>query len=183
VKLRAARPADAAAIAAIYGPYVTDSFVSFETEPPSVDEMRGRIEACGDRYPWLVAEDEEGAILGYAYATAFRPRLAYRYAVETTVYLAAGAGRRGIGQALYGSLIATLEAQGFAQAIGAVTLPNPASVRLHEKLGFKEAGIYRQVGYKMGRWLDVGLWQRALAPATNPPTEPRSVVEAGLQIL
>jgi phosphinothricin acetyltransferase len=179
VRLRAASSADAAAIAAIYAPYVTDSFVSFETEPPSVEEIRARIEACGDRYPWLVAEDGTGAILGYAYATAFRTRLAYRYAVETTVYLAAGAGGRGIGHALYGSLIATLEAQGFAQAIGAITLPNPASVRLHQKLGFNEAGIYRQVGYKMGRWLDVALWQRTLAPATNPPTEPKSLSEIG----
>jgi phosphinothricin acetyltransferase len=183
VKLRAARPADAAAIAAIYAPYVTDSIVSFETEPPSGEEMRARIEACGDLYPWLVAEDSDGSILGYAYATAFRPRLAYRYSVETTVYLAAGAGGRGIGHALYGSLIATLVAQGFAQAIGAVTLPNPASVRLHEKLGFTRAGIYRQVGYKMGRWLDVGLWQRVLAPAANPPTEPRAVAEVGLQLI
>jgi L-amino acid N-acyltransferase YncA len=183
VRLRAASSADAAAIAAIYAPYVTDSFVSFETEPPTVEEVRARIEACGDRYPWLVAEDLGGTILGYAYATAFRPRLAYRYAVETTVYLAAGAGGRGIGHALYGSLIATLEAQGFAQAIGAVTLPNPASVRLHQKLGFVQAGIYRQVGYKMDRWLDVGLWQRALAPATNPPTEPKTVGEAGLQLI
>lgn len=182
MKLRAARPADAAAIAAIYAPYVTDSIVSFETDPPSEAEMRARIEACGDLYPWLVAE-EENSILGYAYATAFRPRLAYRYSVETTVYLAAGAGGRGTGHALYGSLIATLVAQGFAQAIGAVTLPNPASVRLHEKLGFAQAGIYRQVGYKQGRWLDVGLWQRALAPATNPPTEPRTVTETGLQII
>jgi phosphinothricin acetyltransferase len=180
VRLRAATPADAAAIAAIYGHYVTGSTVSFETEPPTVAEMRARIEACGDRYPWLVAEED--ALLGYAYATAFRPRLAYRYAVETTVYLAPGAGGRGIGRALYGSLIATLEAQGFAQAIGAVTLPNPASVRLHEKLGFTEAGIYRQVGYKLGCWLDVGLWQRALAPATNPPTEPKPVTEVGLQL-
>jgi phosphinothricin acetyltransferase len=183
VKLRAATPADAAAIAAIYAPYVTGSTISFETETPSVAEMEARIEAGGGRYPWIVAEDGPGSILGYAYATAFRPRLAYRYAVETTVYLAAEACGRGLGRALYGSLVATLEAQGFAQAIGAVTLPNPASVRLHQKLGFVEVGAYRQVGYKLGRWLDVGLWQRELAAATNPPAEPKVVDEVGLQLI
>ena len=179
MKLRRATPEDAAALAAIYAPYVTDSVVSFETEPPDAAAMRARIEAGGDLYPWLVAE-EDGTLLGYAYASAFRPRPAYRYAVESSVYLEAGVQGRGIGASLYGTLIRTLEAQGFAQAIGAITLPNPASVRLHERLGFVQAGIYRQVGWKMGAWHDVGLWQRTLAPATVPPREPVPFAEIGV---
>ena len=180
MRLRRASPEDAAALAAIYAPYVTDSAVSFETEPPDAEAMRARSEAPGDLYPWLIAE-EEGALLGYAYASAFRPRPAYRYAVETSVYLAAASQGRGIGTGLYGALIRTLEAQGFAQAIGAITLPNAASVKLHAALGFVEAGVYRQVGYKMGRWHDVGLWQRTLAPATNPPTEPVPFADIGIR--
>jgi L-amino acid N-acyltransferase YncA len=170
--IRAATPADAAAIAAIYAPYVTDSIVSFEAEPPDAAEMRRRIESGGDLYPWFVAE-ADGAVVGYAYASAFRTRPAYRYTVETSVYLAPAACGRGLGDRLYRRLIETLTAQGFTQAIGAVTLPNPASVRLHEKLGFVRAGTYRQVGYKFGAWLDVGLWQRALATPADPPAEPR----------
>ena len=180
MRLRRASPEDAAAIAAIYAPYVTASAVSFETEPPDADAMRARIEAGGELYPWLVAE-EEGEVLGYAYASAFRARPAYRYVVETSVYLAGGAQGRGIGTALYGALIRTLEAQGFAQAIGAITLPNAPSVRLHEALGFVQAGTYRQVGWKMGAWHDVGLWQRALAPATDPPREPVAFADIGIR--
>ncbi len=179
MRLRRASPADAAAVAAIYAPYVEGSAVSFETEPPGADLMRERIEAGGELYPWLLAEGEE--VLGYAYASAFRARPAYRYAVETSVYLAAAAHGRGIGKALYEALIRTLEAQGFAQAIGAITLPNAASVRLHESLGFVQAGAYRQVGYKMGRWHDVGLWQRALGPETNPPREPLPFADVGIR--
>ena len=180
MKLRAATSADAAAILEIYAPYVTGSAVSFETEPPDTEAMRARIEAGAGLYPWIVGEDEAGALAGYAYATAFRPRPAYRYAVETSVYLASAFQGQGIGSRLYRSLLETLEAQGFAQAIAVITLPNPASVRLHEKLGFASAGTYRQVGHKLGGWHDVGLWQRQLAPANDPPTEPCLLAEAGL---
>lgn len=179
MRIRAAAPGDAAAIAAIYAPFVTGSAVSFETEPPDEAGMRARIESGGGIHPWLIAEDEDGRAIGYASASAFRPRPAYRYAVETSVYVAQGCEGRGIGRSLYTLLIETLVAQGFAQAIAAITLPNPASVRLHEALGFAPAGIYRQVGYKMGRWHDVGLWQRNLAPAANPPIEPRSLRDIG----
>lgn len=175
MRLRAATSEDAAAISEIYAPYVSASNVSFETEPPSPHEMQARIEAGHGLYPWFVAENQAGEIAGYAYATAFRPRPAYRYAVETSVYVSPRHQGRGIGSSLYRSLLATLEAQGFAQAIAAITLPNEASVRLHEALGFIAAGRYLQVGYKLGGWHDVGLWQRALAPATNPPTEPREL--------
>ena len=137
--LRRASAEDAARLASIYAPYVRDSVVSFETEAPDAAAMAERIEAAGDLYPWLIAE-EDGMALGYAYASAFRARPAYRYVVETSVYLTPAAQGRGIGRLLYGALIRTLEAQGFAQAIGAITLPNLASVRLHDTQGSVKAG-------------------------------------------
>ena len=172
LRIRAATAEDCAAIAAIYSPYVENSIISFETEAPDAAAMRGRMEAAGTLYPWLAADDEAGMLVGYAYATAFRPRPAYRYTVETTVYVREGLHGRGIGSALYRPLLEILEAQGFTQAFGAISLPNPASVALHEHLGFTRAGTYKQVGWKQNGWWDVGLWQRPLAPATTPPTEP-----------
>ena len=135
--------------------------------------MRARIEAGGGLYPWLVGEAADGSILGYCYAARFRDRPAYRFAVETSVYLRADAAGRGLGRRLYEPLLALLVRQGFTQAVAAITLPNAASVRLHERLGFEPAGTYRQVGWKLGSWHDVGLWQRKLAPAGAPPDEPR----------
>ena len=173
LRIRAATGEDCAAIAAIYAPYVEDSIISFETEAPDAAAMRERIEAGGALYPWLAAEDEAGALVGYAYASAFRPRPAYRYTVETTVYVRQGLHGRGIGGALYRPLLAMLEAQGFTRAFGAITLPNPASVALHERLSFARAGTYEKVGWKQGGWWDVGLWQRPLAQPAIPPTEPR----------
>lgn len=173
MKLRAATPDDAAAIADIYAPFVTGSAVSFEMEPPDAAAMRARIGAGGDLYPWLVA-DADGALLGYAYASPFRPRPAYRFTVETTIYLRPEACGRGLGPRLYAPLLSALEANGFTQAVAAITLPNEASVRLHERLGFALAGTYRQVGWKLGAWHDVGLWQRALAPVESPPGEPQA---------
>ena len=180
LKVRAADAEDGAAIAAIYRPYVEDSIVSFETDAPDEHAMRGRIEAGGALYPWLAAVDEAGMVVGYAYASAFRPRPAYRYTVETTIYVRRGLHRRGVGSLLYRPLLAMLEAQGFTQAFGAITLPNPASVALHERLGFARAGTYTKVGWKQDGWWDVGLWQRPLAPATVPPAEPRPWREVGL---
>lgn len=171
MRLRAATSDDAAALADIYAPYVTENAVSFETEPPDEAAFRARIEGGGGLYPWLVAE-EGGTILGYAYAARFRDRPAYRFVVETSVYLRSGEAGRGLGRRLYEPLLAGLEAQGFTQAIAAITLPNEASVRLHERLGFERAGTYRQVGWKLGAWHDVGLWQRKLAKAADPPVEP-----------
>jgi phosphinothricin acetyltransferase len=175
VRIRRASADDAAAIASIYAPYVEASVVSFETVAPDETEMRQRIAALGDHYPWLVGCDEEGAILGYAYGCAFRTRPAYRFAVETTVYVAEGAHRRGVGSKLYGTLLALLEAQGFTQAIGAITTPNEASIRLHESLGFTRAGTYESVGFKLGEWRSVGLWQRPLAAMASSPVEPKPV--------
>ncbi len=180
MRLRAASSDDAAAVSAIYAPYVMGSIVSFEMEPPTPAEMLARIEAGAGLYPWIAAEDDTDAIAGYAYATAFRPRPAYRFAVETSVYLAPAFQGQGVGTRLYSSLLATLEAQGFAQAIAAISLPNPSSVRLHEALGFTSAGRYAQVGYKVGGWHDVGLWQRPLAAPADPPAEPRPLAATGL---
>jgi len=172
MRIRAATSDDAAAISEIYAPYVQASAVSFEAEPPDRDEIVARMSAGSDLYPWLAAE-EEGALLGYAYGAAFRTRHAYRFTVEASVYLRAEAQGRGVGRMLYAPLLDLLERQGFTQAIGAIALPNEASVMLHERLGFRHAGTYRQVGFKFGRWWDVGLWQRALAEPAAEPEEPR----------
>jgi len=172
IAIRLATPADAEAVAAIYGPYCTDSRISFEEEAPSVREMARRM--AGERpgfHPWYVAE-AEGAIVGYAASSPFRTRPAYRWSVETGIYLAPGRGGQGIGKALLETLLSTLEGQGYVSAIGAIALPNPASIALHEKLGFEQVGTYRGTGFKHGQWLDVGLWQKGLAPRTDRPAEP-----------
>jgi L-amino acid N-acyltransferase YncA len=173
LRLRLATADDAAAIASIYAPYVTGSAISFETDAPDEAEMGARIAAGGDLYPWLVATDRTGELLGYAYACAFRARRAYRFSVEATVYVAQGAHGQGIGRSLYAALLPLLEAQGFTQAIAAISLPNPASIRLHEAVGFEPAGAYRDVGWKLGDWRSVGPWQRSLAPLSEAPEEPR----------
>ena len=173
--IRLANEEDPAAIAAIYAPYVTDSCVSFEEVAPGEAEMGRRIR--GDRpgfYPWFVAE-EEGEVRGFASSAPFRSRHAYRWTVETGIYLAPDAAGRGIGRRLLSALLEELEWQGYVAAIGAIALPNPVSVALHERLGFAHAGIYRQVGFKMGQWLDVGLWEKNLAARTAAPIEPISV--------
>lgn len=174
MKIRAATADDAAAIASLYAPYVVGSIVSFETQPPDAAEMARRIAGANGLFPWFVACDGE-EVLGFAYACAFRTRPAYRFTVETTVYVADGAHRRGIGTLLYRVLLPVLEAQGFAQAIAAITLPNEASVRLHEARGFSQIGTYERVGFKFREWRSVGLWQRALAPLSTRPEEPKPV--------
>lgn len=175
MKIRRATAEDAAALAGIYAPYVLATAVSFEMAAPDADEMGGRLAAGADAHPWLVACEEGGAILGYAYASAFRARPAYRFTVETSAYVADDAQRRGIGKALYIRLLALLEAQGYAQAIAAITLPNQASETMHERLGFVRTGTYDKVGFKFGEWRSVGLWQRQLAPLSAHPEEPRPV--------
>ena len=171
MRIRAATPDDAASISEIYAPYVRASAVSFEAEVPDPDEIAVRMTSGANLYPWLAAEEDK-SILGYAYGAAFRTRHAYRFTVETTVYLRAAAQGRGVGRLLYLPLLELLERQGFTQAIAALALPNDASVKLHERLGFRHAGTYGQVGFKLGRWWDVGLWQRALAAPAAEPHEP-----------
>jgi len=171
MRIEAAEAKDAAAFAAIYAPFVTGSAVSFEEQAPSEAEMVERIASGGELYPWLVAR-EEGRVLGYASASRYRPRPGYRFTVETSVYVAGDAQRRGVARALYSRLLNVLVAQGFAQAIAAITLPNVASARLHEAFGFECCGVYRRVGRKLDQLWDVGLWQRALAEPSEPPSEP-----------
>lgn len=179
VAIRSALAGDAEAIAAIYAPHVRAGFVSFEAEAPDASAMRARMTASGGLYPWIVATRED-VVVGYAYATGFRERAAYRWAVETTIYVAGAAQGSGIGRRLYDTLLATLEAQGFTQAIGIVALPNDASVRLHEAVGFRSAGVFRDIGYKQARWVDVGHWQCALATPGMPPAEPRRFADVGI---
>lgn len=171
MKLRIATVRDAAAIAAIYAPYVRDTAISFETEVPDAAEMRNRIARVTAHYPWLVAEDQSG-LIGYAYAGEHRSRKAYRWSVDAAVYLPASSHRRGAGRALYGALFQLLRAQRYVKAYAGIALPNAASVGLHEALGFKPIGVYRKVGYKLGAWRDVGWWELDLGEPANPPPEP-----------
>ena len=171
---RDADPArDAAACAGIYAPYVSDTVISLEEVPPSPEEMRARIERASERYPWLIAE-EDGEVAGYAYAGRHRERAAYRWASDVTVYLSPAHFRRGFGSALYTALFDLLVFQGVYVACAGVTLPNEASVGLHEALGFEQTGINREIGWKEGAWRDVGWFQLELAaPGEGPPPESR----------
>jgi L-amino acid N-acyltransferase YncA len=169
--IRVASAQDAEAIAGIYAPAVTESATSFELTPPSAAEMRRRISTVLEKYPWLVVESS-GEVLGYVYATTHRDRPAYRWSVDTAVYIRSDAHRRGIGRALYTALLEILALQGFRNAYAGTTLPNPSSVALHEAMGFKQVGTYRQVGYKMGKWHDVAWFERQLAERVLDPPEP-----------
>ncbi len=159
--IRPAEIADAAAIQAIYAPIVAQTPISFEIEPPTVAEMAGRIAAIRQRYPYFVATRGE-TVMGYAYASEHRSRAAYSISVDVTAYVAEAARRQGVGRALYGALIAALGEAGFHSAHAGITLPNAASVALHEAMGFEKVGVYREVGYKLGAYHSVGWWQRML---------------------
>jgi len=170
--VRGARAADAAACAAIYAPYVTGTAITFETEPPSADEMAARIETASRNYAWLVLE-QQGRVVGYAYGGRFHARPAYRWAAEVSVYLEPGRRRTGGGRTLYEALLARLRERGFRIAIAGMTLPNEASVGLHEALGFEPVGTYRRIGYKLGAWHDVAWMQRRLlGDGDGEPPEP-----------
>ncbi|HKG91220.1 MAG TPA: arsinothricin resistance N-acetyltransferase ArsN1 family B [Gemmatimonadaceae bacterium] len=166
-RIRAATEADAAQIAAIYAPVVATTAISFEYEPPSAHDMAARVRGALERYPWLVCE-RDGELLGYAYATRHRERAAYQWSAESSAYIRADARRRGVGRALYGALLPMLAAQGLRSVYAGVTLPNPASVGLHEAIGFRPVGVFRHVGYKFGAWHDVGWWQLALRGPEAP---------------
>jgi L-amino acid N-acyltransferase YncA len=166
--IRIARETDAAAIHAIYAPHVTEGVATFETVLPGVDAMRERIRARLPHYPWL-AWEEGGEVLAYAYAYRFRERAAYDWIAETSIYVDAAAQGRGIARRLYGCLLDVMRLQGLTQAVGVITLPGTASVALHEAMGFAPAGVWRQSGYKLGQWWDVGVWQKELQSAMPPP--------------
>jgi len=166
---------DAPAIAAIYGHYVKEGTATFETEPPSVEEMAGRMrKALAGGYPWLVARDEAGEVLGYAYASRFHPREGYRYVCEVSIYVRHDSLSRGLGTALIGELIAQCEARGFRQAIAVIAGTEPASVVLHARAGFRPSGTLKDAGRKHGKWIDVFFMQRELGEGgdTPPPEEP-----------
>lgn len=174
--LRFATEADAVAARAIYAPFCEDTPTSFEARAPSLDEMRERIRKISAQFPWLVCE-RDGVVLGYAYAGAHRERAAYRWAVDVAVYIGDGSRRNGVGRALYTALFRLLVAQGYFKAYAGVTLPNPASVGLHETMGFTPVGVYRGVGCKFGAWYDVGWWQLGLQPEVARPAEPVPIGE------
>ena len=169
--VRPATEHDAAACAAIYAPYVRETAISFETEPPTVAEMAERIAAASRTHAWLVLEDG-GRVAGYAYAGPFAKRAAYRWACEVSVYLELGRRRTGGGRRLYEALLPRLAERGFRMAVAGMTLPNAASVALHRAMGFESVGTYRRIGYKHGAWHDVAWTQHALAGGDGSPAEP-----------
>jgi L-amino acid N-acyltransferase YncA len=173
VTIRDAEPQrDAAACAAIYAPYVEATPISFEERPPTAVEMAARMGRTVATHPWLVAEDR-GEVVGYAYGCPLRERQAYRWTAEVTVYVARGRHRDGIGSALYEALFERLREQRLHVAFAGITLPNAASVALHERLGFARVGLTPRIGWKLGDWHDVGWWQLALvALGDAPPPEP-----------
>jgi phosphinothricin acetyltransferase len=162
VQLRAADPGDLAAIAAIYAHYVENTVITFDLEPPPAAAWRAKWDAAQSAgYPWFVAESDGGELLGYVSASEFRARLAYRSTIETTIYLREDARGRGIGRPLY-ELALREAARSFHLAVAGITLPNDASVALHERLGFTHVGVFEEVGHKLGQWRDVGYWQLRL---------------------
>lgn len=172
--IRPATARDAAAVAAVYAPYVLGSVASFEEVPPGEAEVAARM---ANGLPWLVADDD--GVVGYAYAGPHHARAGYRWSVTVSVYLAAAHHGRGLGTALYAELLPLLAELGYVRAYAGITLPNDASVRLHEAVGFVPVGVYRSVGFKDGQWRDVGWWQRTLQdPPPGAPPEPRRWVLA-----
>ena len=159
--IRPVSPSDAARICAIYNHYVRETVITFEEEPVSEREMTERIGDASAKWPWFVAEDS-GVVVGYAYATNWKTRSAYRFAVESTVYIARDHTGHGVGTELYRALIAALRDRGAHCVIGGVALPNAASVALHERLGFRKIAHFGEVGWKLGRWVDVAYWELIL---------------------
>jgi L-amino acid N-acyltransferase YncA len=175
-RIRLAAAGDGAACADIYRPAVDGSATSFEAEAPGAAEMASRITTTLERFPWVVCEIGSSAA-GYAYATAHRTRTAYQWSVEVSAYVSADHHRRGVGRALYTSLFEILKLQGFRNAYAGITLPNDASVGLHSALGFSPLAVYRGIGYKLGRWHDVGWMELALLPRDPDVAPPRWLPE------
>lgn len=177
--IRLVRTTDIERMLAIYAPLVRDTIISFELEPPTLAELRHRIESSWRQFPWLACE-RDGRILGYAYATKHRSRPAYQWCAECSVYVHEDARSRGVGRAVYTSLFAVLKLQGFYNVYAGIALPNPASIALHKACGFTDVGVYRRAGHKLGAWHDVSWWQlrlRDLPQAPAPPVD-LSAVEA-----
>jgi phosphinothricin acetyltransferase len=176
LEIRLALEADAEGIHAIYAPIVLETPVSFALEPPAVTEVREQIKNTLTVRPWVVLIKGD-TLLGYATAAPHRARPAYQWCVETSIYVAAGQRGRGLGRGLYTSLLNLLRLQGFHNAYGVITLPNPASVALHESLGFRQAGLFEAQGFKLGAWHDVGWWHLALQKSRSGAPEPPMTLE------
>jgi len=177
VEYRVAKLDDASVIAGIYAPYVSDTAITFEIDPPpDAEEIASRMRRIGAIYPWLVAS-MHGEIAGYAYACENRTRAAYRWSVDAAVYLRDSAHRKGMGRGLYERLFALLRMQGFVNAFAGITLPNAPSVGLHEAFGFRLIGVHQDVGWKLGAWRDVGWWQLSLSTPSTEPREPIAFAE------
>lgn len=175
-RLRLVTLQDTEELLQIYAPYITDTAVSFEYEVPSVDAYRARIEEICAHYPYLVLE-EDGRLLGYAYAHRQMDRAAYQWNTELSVYLRPEVTGRGLGTALYSALLELLRLQGFKTAYGCVAIPNVASEALHEKLGFHPAGVWSLTGYKNGQWQNVGWFEKQLAPYDPDPVPPTPITQ------
>lgn len=169
--IRLATPADAAHIIAIYAPYIRDTSYTFETEVPSVTAFAERIEAYLQHWPWLVCEID-GQVAGYAYGARYRERTGYQWCVESSVYIHDDFQRRGVGDALYTALLALLQQQGYRNVYAVINLPNDKSVAFHEKMGFVYFATYKNVGYKLGRWKNVGWWQCIINAYDHEPAAP-----------
>jgi L-amino acid N-acyltransferase YncA len=169
--IRDATESDAEACAAVYGPYVRDTSISFEVDVPSQAEMAGRIASAMDRHAWLVLEDG-GRVVGFAYGNSFKERAAYRWSCETSIYLEVGRRRTGGGRALYEALLGRLAERGYRRVFAGMTLPNDASAGIHRSLGFEPVGVYRKVGWKHGAWHDVAWMQKTIGADEQPPVEP-----------
>lgn len=176
-KIRLVVEADAPAIHEIYTPYVLNTPISFELEPPTVEQIAGRIHKYTVKYPWLVFEDDNGTVAGYAYTSAHRERVAYQWSVDVAIYVRPDTQRKGIGRRLYTPLFDMVRLQGYVNAYAGIALPNDASVGVHEAMGFVPVGIYRNVGFKLGKWHDVGWWSLALQSPPVPPSAPRLLAE------
>jgi phosphinothricin acetyltransferase len=183
MEIRLGTTADASELYEIYGPYVEETAISFETVVPSAHEMAERIEHTMQSYPWLVAQDG-GQLLGYAYAHAFAQRFAYRFSAETSIYLRSSARGQGVGKRLYTALFNILDAQGYREAFAGIAQPNPSSVALHESMGFERVARFKRVGWKLEKWHDVEWWQRAIGDASDvAPLEPKRIDELDPQVV
>jgi phosphinothricin acetyltransferase len=173
---------DAPAVREIYAPIVRNTATSFEENPPSVSEVRERIDSTTEERPWLVAE-RESEVVGYAYASRHSGRPAYRWSVDVSAYVREDAHRTGVGRRLYDALLACLREQGYYNAYAVIALPNEASVGFHEAMGFEPVGVYDGVGYKLDAWHDVGHWHNRLAPLPETPDPPTPVPNLDDEVL
>ena len=170
-RIRLATETDAEGMLEIYTPVVLETAISFEEEPPTLEEFRSRIRAVLERMPWLVCMDGHD-IAGYAYASLFRMRAGYRWTAELTVYVHPAHHCRGVGRALYTALLRCLAVQGYLMAVAIVSLPYAASIGLHETMGFRRTGVPESIGHKHGRWIDDDVWQIEIQPIPVEPPNP-----------